>query len=367
MSWFGETLGKAWHGLLTNVWQDRSFSVAVSADCSSHFASDALGEHEDNRVGTCLAWDGSHWVVERSSQPIAVCRKREASCSMDASPDQRSHASKRLRITEGAKNKAIELDQDIMAVSPLRRQSVSTSSLRRNILQKTCSICCEPCLRGTSVQLSCGHGWYCTTCMLRHVEARLDLGNVQISCPECPSFVNEADLRRLLPSAVMDRLLSQSLERAVSMESDLHACPTPDCAMRVALDEESTEPCLNCELCGRWSCVLCGAQPYHMGFTCEEHARRGGKGTDDDLMQWVRMTGSKQCPKCKVVITKENLVKQGTQYVECHKMMCRNCNTKFCFKCLAILTHKYSCGCSDEGHGFINPKTGGRIKHIKVR
>lgn len=50
---------------------------------------------------------------------------------------------------------------------------------------------------------------------------------------------------------------------------------------------------------------------------------------------------------------------------KCHKMLCRHCGTQFCFKCLALLTSTYSCGCSIDAHGFINPVTGKRVKHLR--
>jgi hypothetical protein len=66
-------------------------------------------------------------------------------------------------------------------------------------------------------------------------------------------------------------------------------------------------------------------------------------------------------------VSKQNLEKQGTQYAECHKMVCRSCNTRFCFKCLTVLTAKFSCGCSIDRHGFIDPVTGKIVKHLDSR
>jgi hypothetical protein len=47
--------------------------------------------------------------------------------------------------------------------------------------------------------------------------------------------------------------------------------------------------------------------------------------------------------------------------------MCRNCSTRFCFKCLRILTDNVSCDCSIEEHGFVDPKTGRRVEHLARR
>merc|ERR1712039_1068919 len=159
-------------------------------------------------------------------------------------------------------------------------------------------------------------------------------------------------------------------EQAVSSVADLWACPTPNCPMRVAL-EDGEEPRLKwCSQCGKSSCLRCGAQPWHKGLTCEEHAERmrlRGKGKKDEalLQKWIHETGTKQCPTCRMGVTKQSLHNQQTQYSECHKTLCRNCNTKFCFKCLAVLTETFTCGCTIDAHGFIDPRSGKIITHLK--
>merc|ERR1712232_891428 len=90
------------------------------------------------------------------------------------------------------------------------------------------------------------------------------------------------------------------------------------------------------------------------------------KKEEATLRKWMNKTGTKQCPGCKMGVTKEDLKNQTTQRSECHKMLCRHCNTKFCFKCLAILTDTYTCGCSIDRHGFFNPFNGRRVKHLRA-
>merc|ERR1739841_322711 len=118
------------------------------------------------------------------------------------------------------------------------------------------------------------------------------------------------------------------------------------------------------------SCWLCGTQPYHEGKTCAQHAKskkrdRSQRDEDRSFMEWMEATGTQQCPTCKMAVTKEKLEGQTEQRSECHKMMCRNCGTKFCFKCLKILTDTFTCGCTKNKHGFIDPITGELVKHFK--
>lgn len=253
--------------------------------------------------------------------------------------------------------------------------------MRLNESPEMCAICCEDVSVCRAVRLECSHGWYCVDCVVKHAESGLSTGVVNVACPECSVRIPEHDLRAIVPEALLERLHVRSLEQAVSVSADMWACPTPDCPMRVALDEGDI-PRLVCTICKISSCLKCGAQPFHKGSTCEEFAqaqaaggssgsrgskrsRRSSLGEDtDSLMRWIEATGTKQCPTCRMAVTKQNLDNQHTQYSECHKMRCRNCRTCFCFKCLAILTHSYTCGCSIDGHGFVDPFTGRRVEHL---
>jgi len=255
--------------------------------------------------------------------------------------------------------------------------SPGATRMTLNSVEETCAICCNDVPPRRSVRLPCSHGWYCAQCVLRHADARLAVGATHVACPECCTPIAERDLRKMLPAETIDRLLARSLEQAVSSAADLWACPTPNCPMRVAL-EEGEEPRLNCTICKKSSCLKCHARPFHRGRTCEEHAervraRKVKKQEDHQandqklLMEWIQKTGTKQCPTCHAAITKQNLDGQSTQYKECHKMLCRNCNTRFCFKCLAVLTATYTCGCSIKEHGFVDPVTGKRMNHLNRR
>eukprot|EP00930_Biecheleria_cincta_P092094 TRINITY_DN818_c0_g2_i2.p1 TRINITY_DN818_c0_g2~~TRINITY_DN818_c0_g2_i2.p1 ORF type:complete len:446 (+),score=50.99 TRINITY_DN818_c0_g2_i2:69-1406(+) len=245
--------------------------------------------------------------------------------------------------------------------------------MRLNLVPVTCSICCDAVTGPKAAFFACQHGWYCKQCLARYAETKLaNLSSAALPCPDCNKPVPEHEWRQLLPGPLMDQLLARSLERAVAASTDLFACPTPDCPMRVELRGKHRSARLRCSFCKKQSCLRCGSQPYHVGLTCDQHAksRLGGiKASDDEasLREWLEKTGSRQCPTCKMAITKNDLGKQATQHAECHKMLCRCCGTKFCFKCLAILTDSFSCGCAIDAHGFINPHTGRLNKHLRQR
>lgn len=73
-------------------------------------------------------------------------------------------------------------------------------------------------------------------------------------------------------------------------------------------------PRLKCPQCKKTSCLLCGAQPYHRGKTCQEAMEKRRDRGEAALKRWMEDTGSKQCPTCSAVVTKQNLEKQKTQY-----------------------------------------------------
>eukprot|EP00931_Biecheleriopsis_adriatica_P066110 TRINITY_DN40522_c0_g1_i1.p1 TRINITY_DN40522_c0_g1~~TRINITY_DN40522_c0_g1_i1.p1 ORF type:complete len:762 (-),score=194.28 TRINITY_DN40522_c0_g1_i1:74-2359(-) len=329
-------------------------------------------------------------VAEPEAEPVTAPQKKsqakesaaaaagaETSPAVSSSaPAETSVAEQRLPATpqrrrSSSVQEAARSDDSAGTSGASPKPPSSPSSVWHNGRQECCSICCDDAPANEAVRLPCGHGWYCFSCLKRHAEARLDVGAVDVACPDCNTSMAERTLRRVLPSEVVETLLARSLEQAVSAVGDLYACPTPNCSFRVALEDGDVSR-LKCPDCKKTCCLRCGAQPYHRGLSCQEYAEKqklSAKAKDTgeaDLERWMAETGSKRCPTCRAVVTKQNLDKQNSQYAECHKMLCRNCDTKFCFKCLAVLTEKYSCGCTRAEHGFINPKTGRRLNHLKA-
>mmetsp|Transcript_344 Transcript_344/g.606 ORF Transcript_344/g.606 Transcript_344/m.606 type:complete len:394 (+) Transcript_344:99-1280(+) len=241
------------------------------------------------------------------------------------------------------------------------------SQLKTNDKSEQCSICIETFGRGEAAKLlPCQHGWYCFDCLRRAADVKIANGATlgAICCPACNLELSEVVLRALLGTEQMDKLHRQSVEAAVAASSELRPCPTPDCPNRVALEDGMT-PRLQCEMCGKEHCLLCSASPYHTGKSCQEHlAETQGQSSEADLRKWMSKVGAKQCPKCKMVVTKQSMKDQATQASECHKMICRACRTRFCFGCLTILTESSTCGCTPDNHGFIDPDTGAFVQHL---
>ena len=130
-------------------------------------------------------------------------------------------------------------------------------------------------------------------------------GACEWPCPECRRTVPEYALRPLLPRAI-DRLQRASLAAAVAHDPDLFACPTPGCPIVVSL-KRSDSAVFNCTSCLKISCLRCNLQPCPAGHTCSPASSQ----LDASLRQWAQDTGSKQCPTCDVVISKEDLASQA--------------------------------------------------------
>lgn len=341
--------------------------VGDVADSSLLAESMATGSPEHKQSVVAIeARDATTWW--RSAKTALWQKSSSSSASTRRPPATPCSSSSRLTHASLASS-ATPTAESPTRLSLCETPCASPNALRLNKGSETCEICCNdvtsPC---QSVRLGCSHGWYCAQCICRHADMQLSTGCASITCPECDTTIAEKDLRKMLPTELIDRLHARSLEQAVSATADLWPCPTPNCLMRVAL-EEGELPRLKCTVCKKTSCLKCGAQPYHTGTTCQGFAQRKRARDEgmDDLMKWIEETGAKQCPTCRIVVTKQKMENQHTQYSECHKMCCRNCGTRFCFKCLAVLTDTFTCGCSIDAHGFINPLTGKRLNHLRFK
>lgn len=88
-------------------------------------------------------------------------------------------------------------------------------------------------------------------------------------------------------------------------------------------------PRVECFTCAAEMCFTCGETPFHEGFTCQEsmeYKLHREMGTPDQLatLKWT-LENSKRCPKCAILINRE----EG-----CNKVDCLYCGYKFCWLCM---------------------------------
>lgn len=142
----------------------------------------------------------------------------------------------------------------------------------------------------------------------------------------------------------------------------------------VVCQEQVAKECCACEACARlWAveqeaqglpldafrCAGCGKQVDVSRLLPPEAQRRAeARGTWRQPLEWpqelLERLGLKQCPGCGEGVQKESET--------CHKMICRSCRARFCFKCLARLEY-FNCACSGAEHHFVDPVSGEILAH----
>ncbi|KAI3897329.1 hypothetical protein MKW92_046998 [Papaver armeniacum] len=167
----------------------------------------------------------------------------------------------------------------------------------------------------------CSH-MYCSECITKHIEAKIQENISMIPCPDsnCSEKLEPYSCREIILAQVLDRWENALCESSVLATQKIY-CPFKDCLVN---DDDgvivrSTE-------CPHWNRLFCAQceVPWHSDFTCDDfqETKRGGK--DDMLLinlakdrEWMR------CPSCRFYVEKV----EG-----CPSITCR-CSYQFCYKC----------------------------------
>ena len=105
----------------------------------------------------------------------------------------------------------------------------------------------------------------------------------------------------------------------------VRACPKPGCDYYIELSPFYNGETVLCK-CGEHFCILCGKE-HHEPCNCEQVLMWLNKEKDDNENDLWLKANTKQCPKCKMPIEKN----QG-----CIRMECKHasCGYQFCWNCL---------------------------------
>lgn len=105
--------------------------------------------------------------------------------------------------------------------------------------------------------------------------------------------------------------------------------PAHNCAKKLQIVNNLFNPetlKIECEICQQNSCFNC-SKHWHEPVTCEYLAKWEKKANDDsETTLWIRVN-TKECPKCKTKIEKN----QGCNHVTCKSV---NCSYEFCWICM---------------------------------
>ena len=179
-------------------------------------------------------------------------------------------------------------------------------------------------------------------------------GKADVLCPSvgCRLPLTQHEARACLGDQRALALDRRSLELAVAIDPTLHLCPTPDCQMVVSWSgPDDGQPMINCALCGKRSCLVCGVSPYHDKMSCQQwkdqSATRHLMHSEEErlTLEFMKSSNIRVCARCHAGVTKAS---------GCDKMKCR-CGYRFCYQCGS---ENAQCGCTPSSHGFIDNTTG---------
>lgn len=89
---------------------------------------------------------------------------------------------------------------------------------------------------------------------------------------------------------------------------------------------------IKCHRCDTEWCSRCLCEPYHSDKTCIEYENYvSNSDISKYVLEKISSKEMKYCPSCKVPIEKTR--NEHGKFVSCNKMLCENCNTKWCWLC----------------------------------
>ncbi|KAI5010831.1 hypothetical protein ZWY2020_012968 [Hordeum vulgare] len=181
------------------------------------------------------------------------------------------------------------------------------------------------------IKLPCHH-FFCQKCMQTYCKMHVKEGTVvKLLCPDtkCEGVVPPNILKRLLGEDEFERWEGLLLQRTLGAMADVVYCPRCQTAcLEDAGDEAVCSSCLFsfCTLCR--GAVMLGWNVYlqkkNLLFW-----RRYQKVMDEVRSIKEILKDAKQCPRCKMAISKI----EG-----CNKMTCWNCGRFFCYQCNAAIS-----------------------------
>ncbi|TVU28078.1 hypothetical protein EJB05_19586 [Eragrostis curvula] len=244
------------------------------------------------------------------------------------------------KVSDAADERAIARRFLVDSTIPLM-QSYNEKRHHEIFLQSLheCRVCLSENTGRNFIKLPCHH-LFCLKCMESHCRIHVKEGNLtKLTCPDttCRSLLPPSTLKSILGDEGYAQWESFALHKLLDTMPDLVYCPRCHAAC-LEVDNDA-----QCPECFFTFCSLC-KERRHVGTACvtpaekirilrERHQKyslpekqllREQREIDELLNVCAALRDSKQCPSCKMAISKT----QG-----CNKMTCGNCGKFFCYRC----------------------------------
>jgi hypothetical protein len=169
---------------------------------------------------------------------------------------------------------------------------------------------------------------------------RLDL-NDKVTCITCPGtyhselrnqcckVVDILSIKIPKESEVFDDI---QIIREISNDEFKYLCPNPDCKEIIQVHPEDPILHTQCLKCNYNWCRGCKKSPYHEGMSCLEYeAKEQSTENGKYISEMIKKGNMKYCPTCRSPT--EKIRNTNGNFVACNKILCENCNTKWCWLC----------------------------------
>ncbi|KAJ7980655.1 RBR-type E3 ubiquitin transferase [Quillaja saponaria] len=209
----------------------------------------------------------------------------------------------------------------------------------------TCELCTETRPRRMLFHNNqCVHDPFCSTCIARHIEAKVEESEADIKCPNlnCDQSLDPISCRPIVPKSVFDKwsdLLCASF--VLDFERRCY-CPDMDCSALVidecsGNDEGGAVRKVNCPNCKKPFCFQCKV-PWHEGVVCSLWSRERLQIRDlNDILfrKLFKEKGWSRCYRCGQAVER---------VAGCREISCR-CGAKLCYYCGGKTSHTNPCKC----------------------
>ncbi|XP_052145303.1 uncharacterized protein LOC127764460 isoform X2 [Oryza glaberrima] len=324
-----------------------SSSNPMSSEASSSAVAAAAGvavrDVGDDKPLPSAEVDITYWAAQEEAAALLESMAARARGEDDL-PEEQLQANNQLQEDEVIALQAIFGDDMVILENKDNLRFIQSYSEKRShkiFLESllVCGICLSEDVGRNFIKLPCHHS-FCLKCMEFHCKIHVKEGNLtQLACPD-------TNCRNPLPPSVLKSLLrddgyaqweSFALQKLLDAMPDLVYCPRCSAA---CLEVDNDAQCPGCFFT---FCTLCKRR-RHVGDTCitpeekirilkerqklysipEEQLLKEQREIDELINIQEALRDSKQCPRCKMAISKI----EG-----CNKMTCGNCGRFFCYRC----------------------------------